>query len=166
MKITPLDIQQQQFKKTRGRYDAGEVDSFLEMVRMEMEEVLRENSELRDELKKTKNRLSELVEHERTLKDAIISTQKVVEDIKANAQKEAEIITAEARLDADKIIGNAHEQIRKLTEDVQELKRQRVRVESELQAILNSHLKLLEATSESAAHSDAEADKVALLGKK
>ncbi|HPQ70204.1 MAG TPA: DivIVA domain-containing protein [bacterium] len=166
MKITPLDIQQQQFKKVRNRYDAGEVDSFLDMVRIEMEDILRENAALNEELKRTKSRLSELIEHEKTLKDAIISTQRVAEDIKANAQKEAEIIIAEARLDADKLVGNAHDQIRKLNEDVQELRRMRVRVEAEMKALLESHLSLLEASSESAKRHEEEAEKVAIMGRK
>lgn len=166
MKITPLDIQQQQFTKKRGRYDAGEVDSFLEMVRIEMEEVLRENAGLKDELKRVKNRLSELVEHEKTLKDAIISTQRAADDIRAHAQKQAEIIVAEAHLDGDKLVANAHEMVRKLNQDIQDLKRQRVKLEAELGAILQSHLKLLEANNEDAARHEADADKVALLSKK
>jgi len=166
MKITPLDIQQQQFTKKRGRYDAGEVDSFLEMVRIELEEILRENAGLKDELKRVKNRLSELVEHEKTLKDAIISTQRASDDIKAHAHKQAEIIVAEAHLDGEKLVGNAHEQVRRLANDVQELKRQRARLEAELSAILNAHLKLLEANNEEAGRNSTEADKVALLTKK
>ncbi len=166
MKITPLDIQQQQFTKKRGRYDAGEVDSFLEMVRIEMEEVLRENAGLKDELKRVKNRLSELVEHEKTLKDAIISTQRAADDIRAHAQKQAEIIVAEAHLDGDKLVANAHEMVRKLNQDIQDLKRQRVKLEAELGAILHSHLRLLDANNEDAKRHEADADKVALLSKK
>lgn len=166
MKITPLDIQQQQFKKNRGRYDAGEVDSFLNMVRTEMEEILRENATINKELKRTKSRLGELIEHEKTLKDAIISTQKVAEDIKANAKKEAEIIIAEARLDADKLVANAHDQIHKLNKDLQDLRRMRVHVEAEMKALLESHLNLLEASSESAKHHEEEAEKVTIMGRK
>ncbi len=166
MKITPLDIQQQQFTKKRGRYDAGEVDSFLEMVRIEMEEVLRENAGIKDELKRVKNRLSELVEHENTLKGAIISTQRASDDIKAHAQKQAEIIIAEAHLDGEKLVGNAHDQVHRLSQDIQELKRLRVRLEAELSAILQAHLKLLDANSEDSKRHEYEADKVALISKK
>jgi cell division initiation protein len=166
MKITPLDIRQQQFKKTRGRYDAGEIDSFLNMVSMELEASVRENAELKEEMKRTKNRLGELIENEKILRDAIISTQKAAENILENARKEREIMLAEARLDAEKLTSNAHEQVRKLAEDVAEMRRQRARVEAELSAILHSHLKLLEATAGDAKRHDTEADKVAILGKK
>lgn len=166
MKITPLDIQQQQFKKTRGKYDAGEVDSFLEMIRIEMEDILRENDTFKKELKKTKSRLSELIEHEKTLKDAIISTQRVAEDIKATAHKEADVIIAEAKLDSDKLIMNAHDQIKKLADDINELRRQRIRVEAELSSILTAHTKLLEAASEDAKRLEDDINKVTLFSKK
>jgi cell division initiation protein len=93
MKITPLDTSNT-FKKGRP-YDAGEVDSFLEMVRIEMEESCAKSLVQR----RTQAHQEPTQRADRTRKDAedaIISTQRVAEDIKANAQKEAEIIIAEA----------------------------------------------------------------------
>ena len=59
MKITPLDIQQKQFPvKFRG-FGIEEVDSFLELVREEFEELLRENSKLREEFRRMENQLKE-----------------------------------------------------------------------------------------------------------
>jgi cell division initiation protein len=49
MKITPLDIQQQQFRvKFRG-FDMVEVDNFLDQVANEFEELLRENNRVKEE---------------------------------------------------------------------------------------------------------------------
>jgi cell division initiation protein len=166
MKITPLDIKQQQFRKVRGRYDAGEVDSFMNMVALEMEELLREHDRVKEDLKRTKARLDELVENERILRDAIVSTQKSAEVILDNARQNREVIIAEAKLDAETLVRNAHEQVKKMNEDIVEMRRQRARVESELSAILNGHLKMLDATSEQADRNDREADKVAILSKK
>jgi len=48
VKITPLDIQQQQFKgKLFGGLDPEDVDAFLQMVAQEMEALIRKNSELK-----------------------------------------------------------------------------------------------------------------------
>jgi cell division initiation protein len=59
MRITPLDIQQKQFPvKFRG-FDEEEVDSFLELVREEMEELLRDNASLREESKKYEKQVKE-----------------------------------------------------------------------------------------------------------
>ncbi len=47
MKITPIDIQQQQFKtKFFGGLDPEDVDAFLQTVSQEMENLSRENSDL------------------------------------------------------------------------------------------------------------------------
>ena len=48
MRITPLDIQQKQFTSKFRGFDMEEVDSFLELLREEMEELLRDNANLRN----------------------------------------------------------------------------------------------------------------------
>ena len=65
MKLTPLDIQQHQFAKKSNRYDAPEVDSFLDMVRRDYEESLRINEELKEQNRKLDAQLSELRANER-----------------------------------------------------------------------------------------------------
>ena len=50
MKITPLEIKRQQFKKTMRGYDTVEVETFLEMVSNDMEDLIRENREQKDKI--------------------------------------------------------------------------------------------------------------------
>lgn len=50
MKITPLEIKRQLFKKSLRGYDSVEVETFLEMVSNEVEDLIRENRELKDQL--------------------------------------------------------------------------------------------------------------------
>ena len=55
MKITPLDIQQKQFRiKFRG-FDILEVDNFLEQLAISFRSLLQENAGLHEEIKKLKN---------------------------------------------------------------------------------------------------------------
>ena len=44
MKITPLDIQQQQFRVRFRGFDMVEVDNFLDLLANEFEELLKENT--------------------------------------------------------------------------------------------------------------------------
>ena len=60
MRITPLDIQQKQFSSRLKGFDMEEVDSFLELIREEMEELLRENANLREETKRFEKQLKEI----------------------------------------------------------------------------------------------------------
>ena len=52
MKITPLDIRQQQFSVRFRGFDAEEVDTFLEMIADEYETVIEENRKLKEEIEK------------------------------------------------------------------------------------------------------------------
>ena len=59
MKVTPLDLRQQQFKTVMRGYDRGEVASFLQEAADDYETALRENDKLRQELEKLQAVLGE-----------------------------------------------------------------------------------------------------------
>jgi len=150
MKLTPLDIQQQQFKKRLRGFDRKEVEIFLELVRTEFEELIKENNSLKDELRKKQSLLSEFKEREQTLKDAMITAQKITDDIKTNATKESELIVSEAQLRAQEIMNSAQLRASEIMDEIKELKRQKIQFEANLRALLETHLKMLEAEKERA----------------
>ena len=166
MKITPLDIQQQQFKKKRNMYDAVEVDAFLEMVRLEMEELVRANTSQVEQIKQYKSELFELKSQEKLLREAIISTQKASDEIRNNARKEGDILIAEAKMKGEQILDQARLQVERLHGEIADLRRERIHLEAKLRAILDAHIKLLDAGSEETLSADQEMDKVAVMGKK
>jgi cell division initiation protein len=144
MRITPLDIQQKQFPvKFRG-FDEEEVDAFLELVREEMEELLRENANLREESRKYEKQLKEYKTIESTLRETLVATQEMVDEYKTNAQKNAELTLKEAELRADEILKNAQEQVVKIHEDVTNLKGIRMHFKEEVKRLIESHLSMLE----------------------
>lgn len=144
MKITPLDIQQQQFRVRFRGFDIVAVDNFLDLVANEFEELLKENNLLREEGRRKSAKISELEAMEKDLREALVSVQRITEEMKKNARKEAELIVEEAKAQAQKIIDNAQAQALKVEEEINELKRQRTRFESSLRSTLDLHLKLLD----------------------
>jgi len=76
MRITPLDIQQKQFATRFRGFDMEEVDSFLELIREELEELLRENANLREEARRFEKQLKEYKNIEMTLRDTLVKTRK------------------------------------------------------------------------------------------
>ena len=50
MKLTPLDIKKQEFKKVLRGYDPVEVDSFLDMMSNEFADLLRQSKEMSGQL--------------------------------------------------------------------------------------------------------------------
>ncbi len=72
MKITPMDIQQQQFTVRFRGFDIQEVDSFLETVANELEELIKKNNELKEELERKEARIWEYQNMEKTLKETLM----------------------------------------------------------------------------------------------
>ncbi|MCX8031237.1 MAG: DivIVA domain-containing protein [Thermodesulfovibrionales bacterium] len=142
--ITPLDIQNKQFRiKFRG-YDMEEVSSFLELIREELEELLRENASLKDQLSRADEQLIEYRKMEVTLRETLLVAQQMVEDYKSNARKEAELIKKEAELEAENIIKAAQEKAIKIHEDIVDLKGIRRHFKEEIKRLIESHLQMLE----------------------
>ena len=146
MKLTPLDIKQKAFKKRGGRYDAAEVDGFLEVVRVELEDRVREGEALRQEAARLRVEVERLRHDEGLLKEALISIQRFSEDIKERAHKEAELVVSEAELEAERLISQAQNDAAGVRQDINELIRQRVQFEASLRRLIDVHRKLLDAT--------------------
>ncbi len=144
MKITPLDIQQQQFKgKVFGGLNPEEVDSFLQLVAREMEEIIRENSELKGQIRKAAANEEEMIQREKELRDTLLAAQRVIEEMKCNAQKEAGLIVAEAEIKADRLLADGENRLIQLNNEIQELQRQKLLFESSLKSLLDSYYKML-----------------------
>ena len=163
MKLTPLDIQQQQFKiKFRG-FDVREVDVFLEQLADDFESSQNENVSLQEEIDRLKLENQGYRQREETFKRAILNSQKVLEQMKDNAQKSAELIIADAEVKAEKILNRAHNRLAQLHEDIAELKRQRIQIEIQVRSILENHTRLLDLGQEETEARDQEDAKLKVL---
>jgi cell division initiation protein len=144
MRITPLDIQQKQFPmKIRG-FDVEEVYAFLEVIREEMEDLLRENASLKENVQRLENQIKEFRDMETTLRETLLTAQQLVEDYKTNARKEAELVVKEAELKADSMLKEAQEKVIKIHEDIVDLKGIRRHFKEEIKRLVEGHLKMLE----------------------
>ncbi|MFA6055398.1 MAG: DivIVA domain-containing protein [Thermodesulfovibrionales bacterium] len=144
MRITPLDIQQKQFPmKIRG-FDVEEVYAFLEIIREEMEDLLRENASLKENVQRLESQLKEHRDMETTLRETLMTAQQMVDDYKTNARKEAELVVREAELKSDTILKEAQEKVIKIHEDIVDLKGIRRHFKEEIKRLVESHLKMLE----------------------
>ncbi len=148
MNVTPLDIHQKQFRRSLRGYDREEVEAFLALLAAEFEELIKETMALRDETRRKDEEIAEYRSRERTMQETLITAQKASEEIRESARKEAEITISEAELQAEKIVQGAHSRFLRIVDDINELKRQRVQFEANVRALVDSHLKLLEAFRE------------------
>ncbi|MGD9017651.1 MAG: DivIVA domain-containing protein [Desulfobacterales bacterium] len=163
MEITPLDIQQQQFPIRLRGFDIREVELFLEQIAAAMEHVLKEKEILSHELRRLRHESKGYKQREETFKRALIYGQKVIDQMKANAQKDAELIIAEAEIKSDQIISRSQSRRNLLQDEIIELKRQRIQLETELESVITAHSRLLEIGRESIREADKEDAKVAVF---
>jgi cell division initiation protein len=139
MKISPLDIQQQQFKVKAFRgLDPDDVDAFLQSVAGEMESLIRENNQMKEQQSRQNRELLDMAEKERELRETLLSAQRVIEEMKANARKEAELIVSEAEIKGERIIVDAERQLGDLKSQIEEIRRQKIQFEISFKALLES----------------------------
>jgi cell division initiation protein len=144
MRISPIDIQQKQFKSRPFGYEKAGVDQFLEALAEELEGLMRKNHDLQEELARTKAMLAEMREREETLKETLLTTQKVTETLKSTARREVDVMMAEAEIKAERLMHNAEERRQQLIEEIQEIKRQKIDFEVSLRGLLEKHIRMLD----------------------
>ena len=148
MKLTPIDIQQQQFRSTVWGFDGKEVDAFLDQVAAAFEDLIRDNNTLKAQLAEREGQLEQHREREKALKETMITATRIADEVKQSARKEAEIIIAAAENQAEGIIQNAHTRLARVMDDISELKRQKVQFEASLRSMVGAHAKMLDAMTE------------------
>ncbi|OGL08207.1 MAG: hypothetical protein A3I17_06455 [Candidatus Rokubacteria bacterium RIFCSPLOWO2_02_FULL_72_37] len=146
MRISPLDIRQQQFTvRTFRGFDSQEVDAFLDDVAEDYEAVLKENALLKEQVAGFEERARGLAERERALQDTLIATQRLGDEMKAAARREAELHTREAELRGEKILEEVRGEEAKLRSEVQALRRTRRQLIEDLRSTLESYQRLMSA---------------------
>ena len=148
MGITPTVVRQKEFSTKFRGFDVQEIDSFLEEVAKEIEDL--NNKVERIVLEKERGDLENqgYREREDTMKKSILQSQKVLDQMKENAEKSSQNIVAGAEVRAEKILSRAHNRLSQLHNDINELKRQRIQLEMQIGSILESHSKMLEITKD------------------
>lgn len=145
MKLTPLDIRKQTFKKkAMSGLDPAEVQAFLEMAAGEFEELIRENTSLAERMQGLDTKIDDYRRMEKTLQDTLLSAQKTSDELRNNAEKRGELLIKEAQFKADQIIGEARARLMDLQRQIADLKNVRSNYLAKLRSLLESHLEMLQ----------------------
>ena len=147
MKITPLEVKRQQFKKGMRGYDAVEVETFLEMVSNELEDLLKENKDLKDKIIELETQLYDYKNMEKTLQQTLMQAQEASGKSIENSRKEASLIVQEAELKASQIVDKARLDFARAKEEIASLKGRKESILSKLKILLKSELDLISALS-------------------
>jgi cell division initiation protein len=104
LRITPLDIYQQEFRKVLRGLDPDEVEDFLERVADDYEQLIKENVTLKGRVQSLEAQLGD----ERMRGQGGEGAREEAGDIIREAKKEADNVIREARKEADNIIRKAN----------------------------------------------------------
>ena len=119
--ITPMDIQNKAFNKGVRGYKEEEVDSFLDLITLDMEKLIDENAQLKQELAKARAELQRYQGSEGAVLETLEAAKALMSDISASSEKRAEILLKNAELDAELITREAKENVERLKEEAASL---------------------------------------------
>ena len=143
LKITPLDIKKQTFKKVIRGFDPIEVETFLEMISEEFEYLIKEKNNLSDDVLKLKTQLQDYQEVEKTFKESLMNAQQTMNQSRENSKREATLIIKEAEIRAEKTIEIAKKQLIDMKNELMIIKAQKDSFAKRLGHLLESQLELL-----------------------
>ncbi|WEG11648.1 DivIVA domain-containing protein [Pullulanibacillus sp. KACC 23026] len=143
MPLTPLDIHNKEFTRGFRGYDEDEVNDFLDQIIKDYEVLIRDKKNLEEKNQKLEERLSHFSNIEDTLNKSILVAQETAEDVKQHATKEARLIVKEAEKNADRIINEALSKSRKISLEIEELKKEAKVYRTRFRMLIEAQLELL-----------------------
>ena len=150
MKLSPLLIKKQEFEKSFRGYNVDEVQTFLDKISSEMEELINENEALEQEVEKLNTKITEYQKIEKDLQDTLLKNQETVAQALESAKKQSALIIKEAEIKASQIIKNAEDISNEMRAAVIALREEKDLIIAKLKAIVSTQSNLLEGKVKSA----------------
>ena len=143
MPLSPLDIHNKEFARGFRGFAEDEVNEFLEQIMKDLEILLREKRDLEDKVKTMTEQMNRYAVLEETLQKSIVIAQEAAEEVRRNSQQEAKLIVKEAEKNADRLINEALTKARKVTIEIDELKKQSKVFRNRFKMLIEAQLDLL-----------------------
>ena len=140
MKLTPMDINNKEFKRGLRGYNPEEVDEFLDEVVENYEELYKDNSKLREKVAS----LTEQIEHyskiESTIQNTLVLAQNAADQEKSSAEKEAELVVKNANETAQRIVDKAHADVIQINDEYDRVKQEFIKFRAKFRNFINTQL--------------------------
>ena len=138
MKLTPMDINNKEFKKVLRGYSIEEVDEFLDEVVENYEEVYKENSRLKESLSRANDQIAHYEKIENTIQNTLLLAQNAAEQARENTQKEAEMILKNANESAQKILDKSHKDVIQINDEYEKVKQEFIKFRAKFRNFMNT----------------------------
>jgi cell division initiation protein len=144
MKVSPLDLRQVRFRTAFRGFDKAEVLALIAAVTDDYENALKDVDKLRQDVSKMEALLNQHREHERDLRDTLVTAQRVSDDIRANAEAQARNIIREAEGRSDLLLGKTQSRLEDVQREIDGMKMKRREAETTLESTIASLRNTLE----------------------
>jgi cell division initiation protein len=148
IKFSADDIANQTFETRFRGYDRQQVEEFLNVLGREWEHVVSELRQSKEQIEEQRKELQDYRRREKSLHDALNMAKEMADEVKHQAEREAELTIADAEVKAEKMLAGVENRVSALREELFDLQQQRVRCETEMRNVLESHLKMLDLMSD------------------
>lgn len=142
--ITPADIENKDFSRVKKGYSPEEVDDFLDLIILDMEKLIRENRQLKEELGKAHVQVDKHMSTETSVYETLEAAKALMNDIAASAERRAEILLKNAELEANLITREAKESISRYTDEGNRLRERVETLRERYKKMLESELERLD----------------------
>ena len=140
MKLTPMDINNKEFKRGIRGYKPDEVDEFLDEVVENYEELYKENSRLKESITRLKDKVEHYERLEATIQNTLLLAQNAAEQAKETSQKEADLIVNNANETAQKILDKAHNDVIGINDEYERVKEEFIKFRAKFRGFMNTQL--------------------------
>ncbi len=138
--LTPLDIQNKEFRKTLRGYDVKAVDLFLDEVIEDYEKIYKENVELKDKINLFSDQIRYYDTLEETLKNTLIIAQTTAEEVISTARQKSQNIIDESEINGDRVIQLAKEKVRNVRREYEYLQKEMFSFKTKYQSFMEAQL--------------------------
>lgn len=142
--LTPVDINNKEFKKAFRGYDIDDVDEFLDLIVEDYERIYKENISLKEKLQLQNEKIEHYSKIEETIQNTLILAQNAAEQAKKSAQKEADLIIKNANDSSQRILDKAHNDVVKINDDYDSIKQEFAKFTSKFRNFMKSQLDMFE----------------------
>ncbi len=142
--ITPLDIENKEFRRGIRGYKEDEVDDFLDDLKDDFENLYKENIELKDKINMLSDQISKFKSMEDTLKNTLIVAQNTAEEVGMSASKKAQLIIEEAEIKGRKMIADSNNEVIAIKKEYEEVRKEFMVFKNRFKSMLKDQIKYVD----------------------
>jgi cell division initiation protein len=140
MKLTPMDINNKEFKKVLRGYSSDEVDEFLEEIVDNYEELYKDNAKIKEKLAVATDKIEHYIKIENTIQNTLVLAQNAAEQAKLSSQKEAELIIRSANETAQRILDKGHNDVIQINSEFDRTKQEFIKFRVKYRNFINAQI--------------------------